>query len=116
MELSLINNCSETSRGISVVLPVYNGGSYLVSSGESVLQQNYTDFEFLILDDFSTDNSWQYLNSLSDKRITLFKNEKNNGLFCNLNFLIKKSKSNLIKIWAQDDIMYTNCLENFFQF
>lgn len=103
----------ETTQSISVILPVYNGGSYLISSVESVLNQSFKNFELLILDDCSTDNSWGYLNGINDTRITLYKNEVNKGLFYNLNFLIKKSNSNLIKLWAQDDIMYPHCLESF---
>lgn len=101
---------------ITVILPVYNGGKYLISSVESVLHQSYSNYEFLILDDCSTDKSWDYLNSIKNENVTLFRNEKNKGLFYNLNFLIKESKSKLVKLWAQDDIMYPKCLESFVDF
>ena len=101
---------------ISVVLPVYNGGGYLRQSVQSVLTQNFTDFELLILDDCSTDGSLQYLQGLRDSRISLFINETNKGLFYNLNFLIAKSRSGLIKLWSQDDIMYPHCLRSFVDF
>lgn len=101
---------SRTAPVISVILPVYNGGNYLKYSVESVLIQNYTNYEFLILEDCSTDNSWEYLKSIKNEKITLYRNDTNKGLFFNLNFLIKQSKSNLIKLWSQDDIMYTSCL------
>ncbi len=101
---------------ISIVLPVYNGGEYLKQSVGSVLNQDFKNFEFLILDDCSTDGSYEYLQGLNDARIQLFKNEKNKGLFYNLNFLIAQSKSSLIKLWAQDDIMYSNCLSGFVHF
>lgn len=101
---------------ITVILPVYNGGHYLMASVESVLKQRYSSYEFLILDDCSTDDSWHYLESIKNENITLYRNEKNRGLFYNLNFLIKKSRSSLIKLWAQDDIMYPNCLESFVHF
>ena len=105
-----------TYSAITVILPVYNGGDYLISSVESVLNQSFTNFEFLILDDCSTDDSWLYLKSIKNKNVTLYRNEKNKGLFYNLNFLIKESKSLLIKLWAQDDIMYPQCLESFVHF
>lgn len=101
---------------MSVVLPVYNGGEYLKQSLRSVLNQDLLDFEILIIDDCSTDSSLEYLQSINDPRITLFKNEQNRGLFFNLNFLISQSKSVLIKLWAQDDIMYPNCVESFVAF
>jgi glycosyltransferase involved in cell wall biosynthesis len=96
---------------IVVILPVYNGGKYLQLSVESVLNQSLQDFVFYILDDCSTDQSWAYLNSLQDKRIRLSRNEKNKGLFYNLNFLINSSTAPLIKLWSQDDIMYPECLQ-----
>ena len=101
---------------ISIILPVYNGGSYLNLSVESVLNQSFKNFELLILDDCSTDDSSQYLKSLNDPRITLFKNARNRGLFYNLNFLVKNSKTLLIKLWAQDDIMYSDCIDEIVKF
>ncbi|MCW3090882.1 MAG: glycosyltransferase [Ferruginibacter sp.] len=98
---------------ISVILPVYNGGRYLHESIQSVLKQNYTYFEFLILDDCSTDDSWAYIREIKDEKVTIYRNENNKGLFFNLNFLIKKSKYDLIKLWSQDDIMYPGCLNAF---
>jgi glycosyltransferase involved in cell wall biosynthesis len=67
-------------------------------------------FEFLVLDDCSTDGSWEYLQSLKDERVSLFRNEQNRGLFYNLNFLIKKSKGSIIKLWSQDDVLYPECI------
>ena len=101
---------------ISVVLPVYNGGTYLKLSIESVLNQQYENFELLILDDCSNDGSREYLDGLSDKRIVYFKNKSNKGLFYNLNFLTEKSTTNLVKLWAQDDIMYPDCLSTVIAF
>jgi glycosyltransferase involved in cell wall biosynthesis len=101
---------------ISVILPVYNGGSYLRQSLASVLSQSLTNFELLIMDDCSTDNSLNYLESLNDSRITVIKNEKNQGLFKNLNQLVQLSKAPLVKLWAQDDIMFVDCLNEFVNF
>jgi len=101
---------------ISVLLPVYNGGAYLQQSLQSVLNQQFTDFEILIIDDCSVDDSFNYLQSISDSRISLFRNEKNRGLFYNLNYLVGQSKSPLLKLWAQDDRMYPGCLGSFVAF
>lgn len=95
---------------ISVVLSVYNGGEYLKLSVDSVLQQNLKAFEFLIIDDCSTDESWSYLQNIKDSRVKICKQEKNQGLFSCLNKLVKESNTNLIKLWSQDDIMYKDCL------
>ncbi|HEY8894175.1 MAG TPA: glycosyltransferase [Niastella sp.] len=99
-----------------VILPVYNGGHYLKQSVESILDQSAHDFDFFILDDCSTDGSWEYLSGLKDDRIRLFRNDVNRGLFYNLNFLIKSSDADLIKLWSQDDIMYPQCIERILAF
>lgn len=107
---------TDTPPIISVILPVFNGMAYLALSVESVLKQELKNFEFLIIDDVSNDGSYEYLKSLKDDRIKLFRNETNKGLFYNLNFLIGQSASGLIKLWAQDDIMYPHCLGAFVNF
>ena len=101
---------------ISVVLPVYNGLPYLKESVSSVLNQQFKNFEFIILDDCSTDGSWEYLQSITDSRVKLMRNDKNKGLFPNLNIMIIQSAAPLIKLWAQDDIMYPSCLETIVAF
>jgi len=103
-------------KQISVILPVYNGIDYLRQSVESVLNQTYFDFELIIVDDCSTDGSYEYLASITDPRIKLTRNKKNQGLFPNLNFLIGQSSAPLIKLWAQDDVMYPVCLETIIRF
>jgi glycosyltransferase involved in cell wall biosynthesis len=95
---------------VTIILPVYNGMKYLEQSVNSVLVQEYTNFELLIVDDCSNDGSREWIHSIKDKRVTLFQNKNNRGLFFNLNFLIKKSKGNIIKLWSQDDVMYSNCI------
>ncbi|MEO6456054.1 MAG: glycosyltransferase [Ginsengibacter sp.] len=101
---------------ISIILTVYNGINYLDKSVTSVLQQDYKDFEFLILDNCSTDDTWKYLQLVKDDRIKLYRNEKTQGVFFNLNFLIRKTTSPLIKLWAHDDIMYPYCLQTIVAF
>ncbi len=114
---AVISTCSAIQPAlISVLLPVYNGGEYLKQSLESLLNQEFRQFEILIIDDCSTDSSFDFLQHIKDPRVSLFRNEQNKGLFFNLNFLVTQSKSLLIKLWAQDDIMYPNCLGSFVDF
>lgn len=101
---------------ISVILPVYNGLPYLQESVNSVLSQVDSDFELLILDDCSTDGSYEYLSSVNDTRIQLHRNDTNKGLFYNLNFLISKTSSGLVKLWSQDDVMHVNALKEIVAF
>lgn len=96
---------------VSVVLPVFNGGQYIKESIDSVLSQVYQNFEFLICDDASNDNTVDIIASMKDSRIKFFKNKFNKGPFATLNFLIGKSQAKLIKLWSADDLMKENCLE-----
>jgi glycosyltransferase involved in cell wall biosynthesis len=101
---------------VSIILPVYNGIKFLEQSVNSVLFQNFKDFEFLILDDCSTDGSLEYIKSIKDDRVKIFQNSVNRGLFFNLNFLINKSSGAILKLWSQDDVMYPECIEEIVKF
>lgn len=91
---------------ISVVMPVYNAEKYVAEAVESILQQTYTDFEFIIIDDCSTDNSYGILQTYAAKdiRIRLFKNDVNNKLPKTLNFGIAQSNGKYIARMDADDI------------
>lgn len=101
---------------VSILLPVYNGEPYLRDSVQSVLQQTFSDFELLIWDDGSTDNSWEIVTSFLDNRIRKFKDSENRGLFQSLNSLIQHARGLLIRLWSADDLMKTYCLERENQF
>jgi len=100
----------------SIILPVYNGTKFLRESIESVLSQSLTDFEFIIWNDHSTDGSDAVIDSYDDPRIVKFSNSVNLGLFKTLNQAIGKATGNWIRLWSQDDVMKTNCLETEAQF
>lgn len=89
---------------ISVIMSVHNGMPYLKTSVESIVKQSYKNFEFIIVNDASTDGSWQYLKSIKDKRITLLKNTKNLGLATSLNKALKHTQGNFIARMDADDI------------
>lgn len=98
---------------VSVIMPVYNAGIFLEEAIESVLVQSYKDFEFIIIDDRSTDNSWQIIKKYktTGKKIRAFRNKKNLGLGTTLNKAIKKAKGVYIARMDADDIMAPNRLE-----
>jgi len=96
---------------ISVVMPVYDGENYLRTSIDSVLRQSFKDFELIISDDCSIDNSSKIIDSFKDPRIKCIKQNSNLGIFKNLNILFKVASAPLIKIFCQDDIMGEKCLE-----
>ena len=91
---------------ISVVMSVYNGSCYLRESIESILNQTFTNFEFIIINDCSTDNSWEIINEYAKKdlRIILINNQENIGLTKSLNKGLKIAKGEYIARQDADDI------------
>ena len=89
---------------ISVVMPVYNGEKYLGEAIDSILKQTYTDFEFIILNDGSTDRTEEIVLSYDDPRIVYVKNDKNLQIVKTLNKGIALAKGKYIARMDADDI------------
>lgn len=89
---------------ISVLMAVFNGESYLKESLESILNQSYKNFEFIIVDDGSTDNTPAILKECHDPRVVLLKNDKNLGLACSLNRGLTCARGSFIARQDADDI------------
>lgn len=102
---------------VSVILPVYNAELYIEEAVNSILAQTFTDFEFIIIDDGSTDNSLVILSKLSnfDARIRLVSRE-NKGLIATLNEAISLAKSNYIARMDADDVALPTRLAKQFDF
>lgn len=99
---------------VTVLMPVYNGSKYLQESIDSIQNQTYSDFEFIIIDDASTDNTWEILefNAQKDKRIRLLRNLQNLGLIKTLNKGIYAALGQYIARQDADDISLPNRLES----
>jgi glycosyltransferase involved in cell wall biosynthesis len=93
---------------LSVLLPVYNGGRYLRAAIESLLQQTYQDFEIIIVDDGSTDDTLTVIQSIIDPRIVLIRNEKNCGIVATLNKGLARCTGKYIARMDADDIALPN--------
>ncbi len=90
---------------ISVIMSNYNTPEeYLRDAIESVLNQTYSEFEFIIVDDCSSDNSLEIIKSYNDPRITVIKNETNLGITKSLNRALAVSKGEFIARMDADDI------------
>lgn len=91
---------------ISVVMAVYNTANYLAEAIDSILQQTFPDFEFIIIDDKSTDHTAQILEHFAaqDSRIIVVSNEKNIGLPASLNIGLELAKGEYIARMDGDDI------------
>jgi glycosyltransferase involved in cell wall biosynthesis len=93
----------------SVVTTVYNKAHFVKSTIESILEQSFSDFELLIVDDGSSDNSLEILNSIADDRITVY-STKNQGVSKARNYGISKAKGKYIALCDGDDIWLDNHL------
>ena len=99
--------------GISIGMPVYNGGKFLQKKMDSILSQTYTNFELIISDNGSTDRTSNICLEYEkkDKRIKYFRHEKNRGITWNFNFVLEKSEKDFIIFSAVDDIISNDFLE-----
>lgn len=96
---------------ISVVMPIYNCEKYIRESVQSVLNQTFENFELIIIDDCSTDDTIAIINEFSDNRINLYEKEINSGLIDSLNFGFSIAKGEFIARMDGDDI----CLSERFE-
>jgi len=96
---------------LSVVIPLYNKQDTIVNTLKSVLEQSFTDFEIIIINDGSTDNSAALVTAIIDNRISLF-TTKNQGVSRARNFGIEKANSPFIAFIDADDYWYPNHLEH----
>ncbi len=97
-----------SSPKISVIMSVRNGMPYLPEAVHSILEQTFTDFEFIILDNASTDGSVEWIAELKDSRIRLLQNEKDIGLSASLNRGLDASRGQYVARMDADDISLPN--------
>jgi len=89
---------------ITVIMPVYNNAPFLNEAIRSILSQSYRDFEFLIIDDGSTDGSREIIRSYQDERIRLVQNNSNLGISCSLNKGLDLARGEYVARMDGDDI------------
>ena len=99
---------------ISVIFSTFNNEEYLESAIKSILNQTYTNFEFIIIDDASNDKTEKILNHYKkiDTRIKVFRNKKNIGLTKSLNIAIKNSTGEFLVRMDDDDISISDRFES----
>lgn len=90
---------------VSIVMPSYNTGKFIAESVTSVLNQTYRDWELLIVDDCSTDQTDEVLKPfLADKRIRMWRNERNSGAAVCRNRALREAKGKWIAFLDSDDV------------
>ncbi|PGE18777.1 hypothetical protein COM64_13165 [Bacillus toyonensis] len=95
----------------SIIIPTYNVDEYIGDCITSILKQTFDDFEIVIVDDCSSDNTVEVINRLSDSRVKLLKNEVNKGPSYSRNKAIKHSNGKYIVIVDSDDLILEDRLE-----
>lgn len=91
---------------VSVLMPAYNSEKYIATAIQSILNQSFADFEFIIVDDASTDKTFEIITQLAatDSRIVMMRNESNQGISKNRNKLISLARGEFIAWQDSDDI------------
>ena len=98
---------------ISIITPAYNCEKYLPDAVKSVLSQTFTDWELLIIDDCSKDNTYRYMKKLAekDKRIRIFQNKVNSGAAATRNYGVRLARGEWIAFLDGDDLWREDKLE-----
>ncbi len=100
------------SPRVSIVVPSYNNGAFIEATMESILAQTYTDFELVVADHSSTDDSWERLQRFtSDPRVRLLQTPAGGGAPANWERVTKEATGELVKLVCGDDLVYPTCLE-----
>lgn len=94
----------------SIILPVKNGGHYVKECVESILTQTFTDFDFLVLDNQSTDGTLEWIQSISDARIKVYPADRPLSIEQNWNRIITIPKNGFITLIGHDDLLNENYL------
>lgn len=96
---------------VSIAIPTYKGAAYLPAAIESVLGQSFRDFELLIVDDHSPDETAAIVEGYTDPRIRYLRNETNLGPEGNWNRCLAEAKGLYFKLLPHDDLLLPGCLE-----
>ena len=96
---------------VSIIMPSYNTALFIAETIQSVLNQTYTNWELIIVDDCSTDNTDEVLENIKDSRIRYFKNDKNSGAAVSRNKALREARGQWIAYLDSDDLWMPEKLE-----
>ncbi len=97
---------------VSIIMPSYNTAGFIAESIKSVLKQSYKNWELIIVDDCSSDNTDEVVAGFTDERIRYFKNEKNSGAAVSRNRALREAKGKWIAFLDSDDLWDENKLRD----
>lgn len=101
---------------VSVIMPSWNTGMYIAESIRSVIDQTYENWELIIVDDCSTDDTDEIVGTFTDKRIKYLKNEKNSGAALTRNRALREAKGEWIAFLDSDDLWKPEKIEHQLEF
>lgn len=96
---------------VSIIMPSWNTGKFIGESIQSVLNQTYKNWELIIVDDCSTDNTDEIVASFNDERIRYFRNDKNSGAALTRNRALREARGEWIAFLDSDDLWMPKKLE-----
>lgn len=101
---------------VSIIMPSYNTGRFIQETINSVINQTYDNWELIIVDDCSSDNTDDIVKSINDNRVIYLKNERNNGAAISRNKALRKAKGKWIAFLDSDDLWKKDKLEKQIKF
>lgn len=101
---------------VSIIMPSYNTAQYIAETIQSVIDQSYKNWELIIVDDCSTDNTDYVVSKINDQRIIFLKNKKNSGAAVSRNKALREAKGKWIAFLDSDDLWKPDKLEKQIQF
>ena len=101
---------------VSVIVPVYNTEKYLKNCIDSLLKQNFEDYEIIVINDLSPGNAEEIIKSYNDKKIVYIKNKTNKGIGYNRNLGIKKAKGEYVCFIDSDDYVKENFISKMYNY
>lgn len=99
----------------SVIIPLYNKENFVLNTLKSVMNQTFTDYEIIIIEDCSTDKSLEIVSKIKNDTIRIIRHEKNKGLSASRNTGIKNANANYLAFLDADDLWKENYLQELFQ-
>lgn len=96
---------------VSICIPAYNHEKYIEIAVNSILNQTYTDYEIIIVDDKSKDKTWEIIQKYDYPNIRCYCNKENKGMVGNWNEVVSYAEGEYIKLLGGDDILLPTCLE-----
>src|SRR5437868_2299364 len=98
-------------KKFSIILPVYNGGDYVKECVQSILSQSLPEFNLHVLDNLSTDGTAEWIDSLKDERIKIYRSEKFLSMEQNWQRALAIDKNEMMTLIGHDDVLHANYLE-----